>query len=88
MANRDTRIDKCAERTGISRGHISRVLNGKRVPSFTVACKIADGMNIGLDALRREIEGRKAKGVPSDLSAKISEGVKRSQAARAEGVEA
>lgn len=76
MANKDTRIRKSSKKTGITQGYISRVLNGKRNPRFTVACQIADSMHITLDGLRRTIDMRRAAGVDPEVSAKISEGVK------------
>lgn len=67
------------ERTGYSIGYISRVLNGKRNPRFNTVKKFAQGMNITLDRLARMIDDNRERGVPIEVSQRISEGMKRAR---------
>lgn len=41
---------------GLSRVHVSRILNGKRVPSFTVAVEMARRMRLKLEDLQGYLE--------------------------------
>lgn len=62
-------------RTGMDIGHLSRILNGRRDPRLSTLRKLAKGMKMGLDELVALIEKRRARGVPPELSRRISEGV-------------
>lgn len=64
-------------RTGLNVGHISRIMNGKRNASFATICLLADGMGLSIDRLRRMIEDNRQRGVPEEVSRRISDGVKR-----------
>ena len=39
-------IDELSRLSGVSKGHLSRLERGERVPSITTLCKIAIGLNI------------------------------------------
>ena len=70
-------------RTGMDIGHLSRVLNGRRDPRLSTLRRLAKGMNMGLDDLVKLIEGRRKRGVPPEISKRISDGVLAANARRA-----
>jgi transcriptional regulator with XRE-family HTH domain len=40
-----------AEKVGVTRAHISKVMRGEAAPSLQLACKIADALDITVDDL-------------------------------------
>ena len=51
MNNNTINRSDLARRTGINVSTISRIINGKRVPDFKQAKKIADALEMPLDTL-------------------------------------
>lgn len=72
-----------SRRCGLHIGHISRILNGKRNPSLATARRLAEkGMGITLDKLVSTIDRNRKRGVPAEISDKISAGVRAARARR------
>lgn len=44
---------------GLSVSHVSKVLNGKRMPALPIAAKIAEAMNMWIDELYRCLEAKR-----------------------------
>lgn len=80
MATIVSRVRRIAKRTGLTPGHVSRVLNGRRKPSFGTLKKIAAAMNVSESRLVRIIEERAAEPVPEEVSAAIRKGLLKRQA--------
>ena len=49
------RASQVADSLGISRGHMSMILNGKRMPSLPLARKIAQALGVSTDELYEQI---------------------------------
>lgn len=47
----DTSTSHIAARTGLDRGHVSRLLNGATEPTLDTVCRIAEAYRAGLDDL-------------------------------------
>jgi len=47
--DRDHRMTEIAQRVGIHKSHMSRIMNGKGTPSLDVAARIAREMGVTLD---------------------------------------
>lgn len=69
-----------AKRSGLTQGYISRVLNGKRSVKLVAARKISRAMGITLDKLYLIIERNRHRGVPTEVSTRISAGMARKKA--------
>lgn len=75
--NRNNSTRAIARRTGLNISSVSRILNGKRNPSLATATRVATAMRVSVDRLIAIINTNRNRGVPKEVSQRITEGMKR-----------